>query len=74
MIKKLISTGKRKAFLLTAIFFSLVVISLGITPNYSCGCGDVENGTKLTYLINGISKSLIGKKIIETGPNPENAN
>ena len=43
----------------------MTVIGLGITPNYSCGCGGVENGTKLTYLVNGVSKSITGKSLIE---------
>ena len=43
----------------------MIFVVLGITPNYSCGCGGVENGTKLTYLINGVSKSIIGKPVIK---------
>lgn len=66
MIKKLVSTRKRKVILLTAVFFSMVVINLGLTPNYSCGCGGIENGTKLTYWINQVSKTVIGKKLIKT--------
>jgi len=43
----------------------MVAVVLGVTPNYSCGCGGVENGTKLTYVINGVSKKIIGKPVIE---------
>lgn len=63
-VKKLLS-GKRKFVFLAVFSVSMVVIGLGVTPNYSCGCGGVENGTKLTYLINGVSKSIIGKPVIE---------
>jgi len=65
MFKKLLSNGKRKIIFLTAVFFSMVAVVLGVTPNYSCGCGGVENGTKLTYVINGVSKKIIGKPVIE---------
>jgi hypothetical protein len=75
MINKLISTGKRKIIVLFAVLFSLFVVNLGLTPNYACGCGgEAQNGTKLTYLINGISKSVIGVKVIKTRPDSENAN
>jgi hypothetical protein len=43
----------------------MIIVALGVTPNYSCGCGDIENGTKLTYLINSVSKSITGKPAIE---------
>ncbi len=66
MIKNVFSNRKRKFFLLTAIFFSLVIAGLSVTPNYSCGCGEIEDGTKLTYLINKVSITVIGKKVIET--------
>jgi hypothetical protein len=67
MLKKFISSGKRKIILLTAVFFSLVVIGLGITPNYSCGCGgEFQNGTKLTYLVNQVSKSVVGKPVFNS--------
>lgn len=70
MIKKLISTRMRKIVVLTAVFFSMVIVALGITPNYSCGCGQVEEGTKLTYIINKVSEKIIGKPVIETRKKP----
>ena len=70
MIKKLISTGKGKIILLSAVIFSMVIVTLGFTPNYSCGCGgEMQNGSKLTYYINGASKIVIGRKILKTKSN-----
>ncbi len=70
MFKKFIASRFGKMILLTAVVFSMVVIHLGVTPNYSCGCGEAENGTKLTYFINMASKDVIGRKIFETKKPP----
>lgn len=53
----------------TVILAVIIFMSFGflaMIPNYACGCGEVENGTKLTYYINGISKAVIGKKVFNS--------
>ncbi len=55
----------KKYFAILAITFSMVIVGLAFTPNYACGCGgEMQNGTKLTYLINGFSKNTIGRKLL----------
>ncbi len=39
-------------------FLSILVSALAVTPHYSCGCGKVEKGTKLTIFIDQITKFL----------------
>ena len=72
MFKKLFSKGKQKIISLTVVFFSMIIVVLGVTPNYTCGCGEIENGTKLTFLINQVSKNVIGKPVFNTKKNPVN--
>jgi hypothetical protein len=69
MIKKLIRARRRKAILLSAIVFSMVVVGLGVTPNFTCGCGEIENGTKLTFLINQVSKAVLGEPVFKPSTN-----
>ncbi len=52
-----------KALILSFSLFCCAIIGLAITPNYTCGCGEIQNGTKLTYIINEVSKITIGKKL-----------
>ncbi len=53
-----------KTLILGFSIFCFVIIGLAITPNYACGCGgEIQNGTKLTHIINGITKNTIGKKL-----------
>ena len=51
--------------LLPSFIFSLTFFLLAITPNYAYGCGEIQNGTKLTYLINRISKNITGKPVFK---------
>lgn len=60
--------SKRKTFVfvfLSSFIFTLIIFALAITPNFACGCGEIQNGTKLTYLINQVSKTLIGKPVFK---------
>ena len=52
-----------KSLALSAVILCVVFVGLAITPNYACGCGEIENGTKLTYFVNQISKNLFGRKV-----------
>jgi hypothetical protein len=47
----------------------MVVVGLGVTPNFTCGCGEIENGTKLTFLINQVSKAVLGEPVFKPSTN-----
>lgn len=67
MKNKLGISRLKKVTFVIAVVFSMTVVGLALTPHYTCGCGDdVEDGTKLTYVINGISKIVIGKKVFNS--------
>lgn len=59
-----------KSFVSTAVFFAVGVVALAFTPHITCGCGQYEDGSQLTHLVNSASEKLIGRTIIEKNPNP----
>ncbi len=59
-----------KGTILSSFLFSLVIVGLAFTPHYTCACGQYEDSSQLTKIINVISKNVIGKPIIETNPSP----
>jgi hypothetical protein len=54
------------------VLLSTGIVGSGITPNYSCGCGEIENGTKLTRLIDGVSKNIVGNPVFKAQKSAEN--
>jgi hypothetical protein len=61
---------KKRMIILSVVFCSLVVGVLAFTPHVTCGCGQVEEGTKLTMIINEVSQKITGKKIFQHNHRP----
>jgi hypothetical protein len=59
-----------KGITLSLVFFSVVVGVLAFTPHYTCGCGQTEQGTQLTRVINFVSEKIIGRPIIHIEKKP----
>lgn len=47
------------------VFCFLVISVLAFSPHYTCGCGQTEDGTQLTRIINAVSEKITGKPIFE---------
>lgn len=61
-----------RSLVLTSFLFSLIAVGLAFAPHYTCACGQYEDSSQLTHVINSISETLIGKSIIEKNPKPYN--
>lgn len=59
-----------KSVVLASFLFSLVIIGLAFTPHFTCACGQYEDGSQLTNIINSISEIVIGRPLIERNPSP----
>jgi hypothetical protein len=58
-----------KALLVVGVLFAGVIVALGLTPNYSCACGAIEDGNKLTHVINVVWKDITGERFFPKDPN-----
>lgn len=60
----------KKGLLTTAFLFGAMFFTLAFVPHRTCGCGQYEDGSYLTHVINSASETITGKPIIEKNPNP----
>lgn len=59
-----------KGSLLASFVFSAALFALAFVPHHACACGQYEDGSQLTHIINTVSETLIGKPLIEKNPSP----
>ena len=61
-----------KGLIISSFIFSIIFIGLALTPHYTCACGQYEDGSQLTNVINSVTETLFGKTVIEKNPKPYN--
>lgn len=59
-----------KIIVLSSFAFLLLIGVLAFTPHYSCACGQYEDGSQLTNIINTFSEKITGEPLIEKNQNP----
>jgi hypothetical protein len=59
-----------KGLVLCSFVFSLIIISLALIPHYTCGCGQFNDSSQLTHIINTVSEDAIGKPLLPKRENP----
>lgn len=60
----------KKGLITTAFLFCAMFFALAFVPHHTCGCGQYEDGSYLTHVINSVSETVIGKPLIEKNPSP----
>lgn len=59
-----------KSCVLILFLFSTAIVALAFAPHHTCACGQYEDSSQLTHLVNSISEKLTGKPVIEKNPKP----
>jgi hypothetical protein len=60
----------KKGLVATSVLFFMMIFSLAFIPHYACACGEYEDGSYLTHVVNGVSEKVFGKPIIEKNKSP----
>lgn len=60
---------KKGLFAMSGLFFMLF-FSLAFIPHFTCACGQYEDSSYLTHVVNSVSETVFGKPIIEKNKSP----
>ena len=61
---------KAKLLILISVVFVATFATLAFVPHHTCGCGQYEDGSQLTHIINTVAEKTFGEPLIEKNPSP----
>ena len=67
MLKRIL---KSKLIILSLVVVVSGIATLGMIPYRTCACGEVEDGTQLTRMINAVWVNVTGERYFPMPPNP----